>query len=154
VKGYRLWCTDLHPPIFIISRDVKFNESTMLHSSKKVRDVEKEDSINKQVEFETNSPHKLDTDTSKQPVQEEVQAFVDQLDEAPLAQYNLARDRTRRQIKPPKRYAQADVVSFALSEDIEAQDPVTYRETITSNESSQWIRAMNEELESLYKNCT
>jgi len=68
-----------------------------------------------------------------------------------LARYNLARDRTRRQIKPPQRYAQADVVSFALSvvEDIEAHDPVTYREAITSNESSQWIGAINEELESL-----
>jgi len=85
-----------------------------------------------------------------------VQESVDQLDEAPLAQYNLARDITRRQIKPPQRYAQADIVSFALSvvEDIEAQDLVTYREAITSNESSQWIGAMNEELESLYKNCT
>jgi len=64
VKGYRLWCTDLHPPKFIISKNVKFNESTMLHSSKEVRDAEKEDSINKQVEFEVNSPHKLDIDTS------------------------------------------------------------------------------------------
>jgi len=51
-----------------------------------------------------------------------VQESVDQLDEAPLSQYNLARDRTRRQIKPPQRYAQADVISFALSvaEDIGA----------------------------------
>jgi len=31
---------------------------------------------------------------------------------------------------------------------------VTYREAITSNESSQWIGSMNEELESLYKNRT
>jgi len=156
VKGYRLWCIDLHPPKFIISRDVKFNESTMLHSSKEDRDAEKEDNINKQVEFEVNSPHKIDTDTSKQPVQEEAQESVDQLDEAPLAQYNLARDKTRRQSKPPQRYAQADVVSFALSvaEDIEAQDPVTYREAITSSESSQWIGAMNEELASLYNNHT
>jgi len=128
----------------------------MLHSSKEVRDVEKEDNINKQVEFKVNSSHKLDTDTSKQPVQEEVQEYVDKLDEAPLAQCNLARDRTRRQIKPPQRYVQADVVSFALSvaEDIELQDPVTYREAITSNESSQWIGVMNEELQSLYKNRT
>jgi len=101
VKGYRLWCTDLRPPRFIISRDVKFNESTMLHSSKEVRDAEKEDNINKQVEFELNSPHELHTDTSQQPVHEEVQESVDQLDEAPLTQYNLAKDRTRRQIKPP-----------------------------------------------------
>jgi len=45
VKGYRLWCTDLHPPKFIISRDVKFNELTMLYSSKEVRDVGKENNI-------------------------------------------------------------------------------------------------------------
>jgi len=111
----------------------------------------KDDSINKQVEFEVNSPHELHTDTSQQLVQEEVQECVDQLDEAPLTQYNLTRDKIRRQIKLPQRYAQADIVSFALlvAEDIEAQDPVTYLEAITSNESSQWIDVMNEELESL-----
>jgi len=101
VKGYRLWCTDLHPPRFIISRDVKFNESTMLHSSSEIRDAIKENNINKQVAFEVNNPHKLHKDTSQQLVQKEMQESADQLDEAPLTQYNLARDRTRRQIKPP-----------------------------------------------------
>ena len=127
MKGYRLWYIDLHPPKFIINRDVKFNESTMLHSSKEVRDTKKENSINKQVEFKVNSPHELHTNTSQQHVQEEAQASVDQLDEASLTQYNIARDRTRRQIKLPHRYAQADIVSFALlaAKNIEAQDPMT-----------------------------
>ena len=79
-----------------------------------------------------------------------MQESLDQLDEAPLIQYNLA----RRQIKPPQRYAHADIVSFALLviEDIAAEELVIYREAITSNESSQWIGVMNEELKSLYKN--
>ena len=71
-------------------------------------------------------------------------------------QYNLARDRARRQIRPPQRYAHAEIVSFALSvaEEIERQDPITFHEAIISNEFAQWIVAMNEELESLYKNHT
>ena len=36
------------------------------------------------MELEVNSPLELHTDASQQPVQEEVQESVDQLDEAPL----------------------------------------------------------------------
>lgn len=48
------------------------------------------------------------------------------------------------------------MVSFALSvaKDIEAQDPITYNEAISSNESAEWIAAMSEEIESLHKNQT
>jgi hypothetical protein len=34
VKGYRLWCSDPKSPKFIVSRDVVFDESSMLHSRK------------------------------------------------------------------------------------------------------------------------
>uniref|UniRef100_A0A2P2M4R4 Retrovirus-related Pol polyprotein from transposon TNT 1-94 n=1 Tax=Rhizophora mucronata TaxID=61149 RepID=A0A2P2M4R4_RHIMU len=30
MKGYRLWC--LNPPKFVISRDITFDESSILHS--------------------------------------------------------------------------------------------------------------------------
>ena len=40
VKDYRLWCVEPKSPKFIISRDVKFNESSMLHLKKEVVDIE------------------------------------------------------------------------------------------------------------------
>ena len=74
-------------------------------------------------------------------------------EEIPLQQYSLTRDRERRQIRPARRFAHADIVSFALSvaKDIESQDPITYHEAISSNESGEWIATMSEEMESLNK---
>lgn len=34
VKGYKLWCSDSKTPIFIITRDVTFDEFSMLHLRK------------------------------------------------------------------------------------------------------------------------
>lgn len=71
-------------------------------------------------------------------------------------QYNLARNREMRQIRPPKRYSYADLVVYALSvaEDIEVHESCTYHEVITSGELAQWTIAMSEEIESLHKNRT
>jgi hypothetical protein len=52
VKGYRLWCSDLKSPKFIISRDVVFDESAMLHPRKEsVVSTGKEEGTSKEVEF-------------------------------------------------------------------------------------------------------
>ena len=62
----------------------------------------------------------------------------------------------RRQIKPPQRYAYANLVTYAISvqESIQRDRPQTYHEAITIRESTEWIVAMNEEIESLQKNHT
>jgi hypothetical protein len=39
VKGYRLWCSDPRLPKFIISRDVIFDESSLLHPSDKCQNI-------------------------------------------------------------------------------------------------------------------
>ena len=50
--------------------------------------------------------------------------------------YMLVRDKKRRAIKPPKRYAQADVISFALTvvEEIDEIVPRTYEEVMKSKD--------------------
>ena len=87
---------------------------------------------------------------SIKPKEEEVQ-HLDKENAPQEQQYCLVKDRTRRQIKPPQRYAYVDLVTYALSvaESIENGWPHTYHKAITSKESTQWIVAMNEEIESL-----
>lgn len=63
-----------------------------------------------------------------------------------------------REIRPPKKYnSYVELVVFTLNvteDDVECRKPSTYHETITNNESAHWVVAMNEELESFYRNQT
>ena len=70
-------------------------------------------------------------------------------EEATTPQYSIARDRSRRPIKPPQRFAEADMVAYALNvaEDIDAgEEPSTYNEAISCVDSEKWLIAMNEEM--------
>ncbi|KAG8487924.1 hypothetical protein CXB51_018372 [Gossypium anomalum] len=70
---------------------------------------------------------------------------------------NKENQKTRREIKPPKKYAKADLVSYALNvaENIDAnQEPSNYSEAISCEDSEKWMFAMQEEMESLLKNKT
>ena len=73
-----------------------------------------------------------------------------------LADYQLARDRVRRSVKPPTRYIDEDMLYFALciAEQVEFQEPASYREAMQSKERDRWLKAMIEEIESLIKNGT
>lgn len=70
--------------------------------------------------------------------------------------YLLARDRARRNINPRSRFGNTDMIYYALSvaEIVEYQEPSSYREAVTCDDSEQWIIAMREELEYLEKNKT
>lgn len=109
-----------------------------------------------QVELEIEQPIKVQEGTFDHLIQEEEQDVVEEQEEIPQEQqqYNLARDRQRKQIKLPKRFSQAYIVYFALlvAQDIETQDPLTYYEVISSDESAEWIVSMSGEMKPLHKN--
>ncbi|KAG8474731.1 hypothetical protein CXB51_031459 [Gossypium anomalum] len=66
-------------------------------------------------------------------------------------------NRIRREIKSPKKYAKADLVTYALNvaEDIDAnREPSNYSEAISYEDSEKWMFTMQEEMESLHKNKT
>ena len=78
---------------------------------------------------------------------------LDDDDAAEEQPYSIATNRQRRQIRPPQRYrSMADLVAYALTMAEKIDEPSSYSQAITSNESAQWIIAMNEEIESLHKN--
>ena len=132
-EGYRLWCIKPKSPKFIINRDVKFSESSMLQPKKEVADAEIDHNASKQVEFEIEPPKQVQDDARGQPIQEEEQQIPDDVDVPQYLQhYSLTRDRERKQIKPLQRYGHADIVSLALlvAEDIKTQDPTIYHEAI------------------------
>ena len=60
-------------------------------------------------------------------------------------QYSIAKNRTRREIKPPKKYDDVDLVAYALNvaEDIDVnQEPSNYSEAVSCEDSEKWMFAM------------
>ena len=70
--------------------------------------------------------------------------------------YQLARDRSRREIRSPVRFGFSDFVAHVLgsAQEIKDIEPSSYLEAIASKDSNKWIHAMKEELKSLAKNQT
>ncbi|KAG8488863.1 hypothetical protein CXB51_016741 [Gossypium anomalum] len=131
------------PAKVVISRDVVFDETAMLPN------LSLKDSSNK--ENQKQVEHQINTESTPQ-VSTKIENRV-----ASSPQYSITKNRTKREIKPPKKYAEADLVAFALNvaEDIDAnQEPSNYSEAISCEDSEKWMFAMQEEMESLHKNKT
>ncbi|KAH9751015.1 hypothetical protein KPL71_014114 [Citrus sinensis] len=73
-----------------------------------------------------------------------------------IQDYQLVRDRQRREIKAFKRYAYGHLIAYALTaaHELENDELRTYKEVVSGRDSERWIKAMKEEIESLYKNNT
>ncbi|KAG8499930.1 hypothetical protein CXB51_006489 [Gossypium anomalum] len=141
VKGYKLLCPENRK--VVISRDVVFDETAML------RNLSLKDSSNKANQKQVE--HQINTESTPQ-ASTKIENRV-----ASSLQYSIAKNRTRREIKPPKKYAEADLVAYALNvaEDIDAnQEPFNYSEAISCEDSEKWMFAMQKEMESLHKNRT
>ncbi|KAG8471605.1 hypothetical protein CXB51_036639 [Gossypium anomalum] len=108
----------------VISRDVVFDETAMLPNLS-LKDCSNKEN-QKQVE------HQINTESTPQ-VSTKIENRV-----ASSPQYSIAKNRTKREIKPPKKYAEADLVAYALNvaEDIDAnQEPSNYSEAISCEDS-------------------
>ncbi|KAG8481643.1 hypothetical protein CXB51_026501 [Gossypium anomalum] len=141
VKGYKLWCPENRE--VVISRDVVFDETAML-SNLSLKDSSNKEN-QKQVEHQINTESTLQASTK---IKNRV---------ASSSQYSIAKNRTKREIKPLMKYAEADLVAYALNvaEDIDSnREPSSYSEAISCEDSEKWMFAMQEEMESLHKNRT
>ena len=163
VKGYKLWCTDMKPPKAIISRDVVFNEAEMLqHSvSLKTTNVELEDKDERsylEVELLNSNQKQKSRSEAGDITDMEIHDTENETasDQGRCEDYQLVRDREKRMIRPPRRYAYVDLIAFALTaaHEIATDEPRTYSEAINSDKAEEWIKAMDEEMMSLKKNHT
>ncbi|KAH9767149.1 hypothetical protein KPL71_011170 [Citrus sinensis] len=127
VNGYKLWCSELTPPRCITSRDVVFNEEVELSSRNPAEAAESQD--------KEHQHHQNQTE---------------------LEEYQLAKVRERRTIRPPKRYGYADLIAYALatSHEIDETEPKSYKEAVNSTSKVEWQKAMDDEITSLYRNNT
>ncbi|PPD70354.1 hypothetical protein GOBAR_DD32770 [Gossypium barbadense] len=122
VKGYKLW--SLENRKLVISRDVVFDETTMLPNlSLKVSSGKKNQ---KQVE------HQINPESTAKSTHQASTKIQNRVVFSP--QYSIAKNRTRREIKPPKRYPEADLITYTLNvaEDIDAnQEPSNYSDAVS-----------------------
>ncbi|KAH9752456.1 hypothetical protein KPL71_014688 [Citrus sinensis] len=166
VKGYKVWCGATHK--CIISRDVTFHEESMLEDKDSVvfdfspytYESMKEAAIGKDSRIEVKSSSSSDRGDQDMGATEDLQerSEVDDLrtSMAELQDYQLARDRARRETKPPSRYAYAGMIAYALNsaEEIAIEEPASYKEAVRGSDNSNWIKAMEEEMDSLIQNKT
>ncbi|KAJ4719824.1 Retrovirus-related Pol polyprotein from transposon TNT 1-94 [Melia azedarach] len=155
VKGYRIWSPS--EKRVILSRNVVFDENSIFNPTVKSIVVSENGSVEKQVEQqvtldESESQHK---DQHPQSESEPSGSLL------PVAsQHSLALNRSKRANYgiPPKRYGFEDMVAYALQVaeevDTNSNEPSTYKEAVTCTESTQWLAAMGDEMESLHKNQT
>nr|GEW55463.1 retrotransposon protein, putative, Ty1-copia subclass [Tanacetum cinerariifolium] len=141
VKGSRLWGLDDVKPKIIINRDVVFNESLMYKDTLKGAGAA---DYGKEVEFEVElhcsrvepivdpyirkNPGNEDEDHDEEPQQQNLDNYVLVDDMAAYA--------------------------FAIAEEEDTHEPITFKETINSYDNDEWVRAMEEEMSSLKKNHT
>lgn len=71
-----------------------------------------------------------------------------------LYNYQLARDRVRRKVRKPSRYAKVDLINYALPARNEPcyDEPTTYKDAMTCKVPSKWKLAMDEKYKPLMQN--
>ncbi|KAL2251350.1 UNVERIFIED_CONTAM: Retrovirus-related Pol polyprotein from transposon TNT 1-94 [Sesamum indicum] len=148
-KGYRLWVRSKPGFKVLISRDVTFNENEF-PCLDKTQLREKEPTLNKvenqigdNQEGEGNNENIAEQTTDNEDVTTENETTIT---ENPLNDYQLTRDRVRRETRIPTKLRDFDT---ALN--IELSEPTNVEEAM---KSEKWLSAMKEEMSSLKQNNT
>ncbi|KAL2251628.1 UNVERIFIED_CONTAM: Retrovirus-related Pol polyprotein from transposon TNT 1-94 [Sesamum indicum] len=144
VKGYRLWVRSQPGFKVLISRDVTFNENEM-PCLEKTQPIEKETTFNK-VDIEDNQEGEgLEYNQVQNAENLENLGNTNPVTN-PLDNYQLARDRDRRQTRIPSKLR-----DFHTSLNTELGEPSSVEEAL---KSEKWLSAMKEEMKSLKDNKT
>ena len=163
VKGYKVWL--LEEKKCVISRNVIFVEDKVYKDEVKLsseKEFPKAMGTRSSVLVDTEAGDK--GEVSKlivSPEDQEVESDSEEGDSSGTTtdthgDYNIARDRPRREIIPPARYGDYDLAAFALIAAIEVSqdEPRDYQEAIRSRDKELWNEGMDEEMSSLEANKT
>lgn len=109
-------CVDSKPPQCIINRDVTFHEDEILNQSRSLVNGSELGAESNKVKFQV-EPHTLKkVDLEIKSAKKELAADVEHESvESEEDTYQLVRDRKRKIIRPPKRYAMADLIAYDLT---------------------------------------
>lgn len=156
VKGYRLWVRENKGYKIIISRNVIFNEDDLpcLKSENKIEPLSQNECLEKGVEIEVEQSDDENHQNATQSVEENEEipgdsthndeSEVEQASGQSLDNYQLARDRQRRQIRPPARFNEH--VSLLSYQSMIENEPESFEEAINSKDSKEWLAAMQDEM--------
>lgn len=74
-------------------------------------------------------------------------------EESDLRDYQLARDRQKRESRPPRRFGYAYFIAYALTaaEEVDCSEPTSYQEAMNCKDVVMWMQAIEEEKLSLMK---
>lgn len=66
------------------------------------------------------------------------------------------RDKEKRVIRPPKKYAYTNLIVFAMKteHELDIDEPKTYSEVVNRDDSGKWRATMDDEMQSLIKKHT
>ena len=131
----------------MINKDVIFYKIAMVRGSfvKETNPIGHQSSdIQVELEIDNNqTPKSLSSSQIKSSAESNPEASAGPSD------YYIAKDRSRRNIKPSQRYFKVDFIAYILNvvEDIDCSEkPSTYSEAISCLESRKWITVMHKEM--------
>lgn len=178
VKGYRLWLKDEPGFKTIISRDVVFNETDfpclppvqtipvdhvppppapiVVEHPYVVSPFDASTSVQTETENVNNHENVQDDSEAINVENEEDETERIEFPEIQnLDDYQLARDRPRREIRRPSRFDDMTSYVFSVFESIDnCYEPATYQAAFRSANSVEWLNAMMDEMNSLHVNQT
>lgn len=176
VKGFRVWLIDQEK--CVISRNVIFREDLMYKDISKTKNsgtyistnnvltnpissVENTSDNQEQVVEKRGANSSAHPEVSAQPSSSESTTGPSVSED--LSDYQLVRDRAKRQIRQPTKFKDYQVYegdeviagfAYLMKEDAGRPEPSSYREALEDPDSELWTKAADEEMESLIKNKT
>ena len=162
VKGFKVWCTDLNPLRCIVSRDIVFNKGGLIKDSEAAGDENEKSRSEDRLELEVESSvlknitESADSCGVNEQEEDTVSPQEQSSPQEQIQEYQLTRDRQKRQVKPTKRFGYADLIGYALAtaNEIDDEEPKSFKEATQSLVKEECQRAIEEEMTSLYKNKT
>lgn len=153
VKGCKLRCTEPGKKKCLIIRDVTINEEQMpLKTENTNSETQASEKTQTQVEFEGNHQYNSDYRTDES----EENSFEESHQTPPTQDYQLIRDKEKRQSKACQTFGYTDLIAYALSvtSELTSDEPVSYKEAIMCDQRTNWIKVMEAEMLSLSRNNT